>query len=139
MCEEKKEKPVHGNGFKPFNLEEALKGHPVVTREGLPVTQITKFDGVGETQYPIRAVMNGEIAGYQSKGNYYSTGIESHMDLFMAPVKKQAWGVVHKHTRTGRIGVTGEYTSESEAFAAASIRHDGYEYIKCVLLHEWEE
>jgi hypothetical protein len=30
--------------MKPFNLEEALAGKPVVTRSGDPVTQIVKFD-----------------------------------------------------------------------------------------------
>lgn len=74
--------------MKPFNLEQALAGEPVVTRAGKPVTQLTKFDS-NDSAMPLRGVTENKIQAWSSVG-LYSSG-ESRYDLFMATKKRTVW------------------------------------------------
>lgn len=77
--------------MKPFDLEKALAGEPVVTRSGLAVTEIQFFQDVSNGQGLI-AVAGGVLRRYNAEGvHYYSPVGEDPHDLFMAPVKKQGW------------------------------------------------
>lgn len=78
--------------MKPFNLEQALKGKPVVTRDGRKVTNIV----VDKTdkRYPISAhVFEGdklfETLTYTIKGGFWFEGRENKADLFMADDQPQ--------------------------------------------------
>lgn len=73
--------------MKPFNLQEALTGKPVVTRDGRPVTKITNF---GITDYPLVGVLGKEIEGWRVDGSYCPPA-NTRKDLFMAPEKKEGW------------------------------------------------
>jgi hypothetical protein len=75
-------------GCKPFDLERALAGDPVVTRYGKPVTQLTKFDIYGT--HVLRGVLDGQLVGWLENGCYYASG-EWPCDLFMAPKKRTVW------------------------------------------------
>jgi hypothetical protein len=75
-------------GCKPFNLERALAGDPVVMRDGRPVTQITKFDIYGRRA--LHGVVEGHVISWFENGRYYSSG-ESSYDLLMAPKKRTVW------------------------------------------------
>jgi hypothetical protein len=73
--------------MKPFNLEQALKGKPVVTKSGRKVTNIV----VDKTdkRYPISAhVFEGdklfETLTYTIEGGFWFEGRETSNDLFMA-------------------------------------------------------
>jgi hypothetical protein len=44
---------------KPFNLEEALAGNPVVTRGGRRLQQLAKFDAA--TKFPLVGTVEGEV------------------------------------------------------------------------------
>jgi hypothetical protein len=78
--------------MKPFNLEEALAGKPVVTKNGDPVTQIVKFDLDNKVTYSIAAIHNGHIKVWTNKGIFnVSTDTQSQMDLFMKPKSKFIW------------------------------------------------
>lgn len=76
-------------GCKPFDLERALAGDPVVTRDGRPVTQLVKFDVGGDSE-PVCGVLNGSISSWSVDG-LYLTDIESKYDIFMAPKKRTVW------------------------------------------------
>jgi hypothetical protein len=81
--------------FKPFDLEKAMAGAPVVTRDGLPV-RITCFDRL-HPDYPITALVL-EASGVEVQEVYcldgtYSMYGASSRDLRMAPVKKNGWFV----------------------------------------------
>lgn len=89
--------------MKPFNLEEALAGKPVVTRDGNKVTQLHLFDI--DSQYPLYGVVetsvwkftkNGKPVGYS--GNKY--------ELFMAPEKVTKWVNVYKTENGYEVGQT---------------------------------
>jgi hypothetical protein len=78
--------------MKPFNLEEALDGKPVVTRSGDPVTQIVKFDLKNNIPYSIAGIHNGHICTWSYEGIFnISTDTQHQMDLFMAEVEKVQW------------------------------------------------
>jgi hypothetical protein len=77
--------------MKPFNLEQALKGKPLVTRDGRKVTDIV----VDETdRYPISAHVydDDKIFGtltYTIEGEFWFEGRENRADLFMADDQPQ--------------------------------------------------
>lgn len=73
--------------MRPFNLEQALKGKPVVTRDGRKVTNII-FDKKHGT-YPLYGqIMQQdslqEALTFTAKGTYWFGAFESKNDLFMA-------------------------------------------------------
>lgn len=76
-------------GCKPFDLERALAGDPVVTRDGRPVTQLTKFDA-GHDGDPVYGVFN-DNAGSWSVDGQHLTDRGTGLDLFMAPKKRTVW------------------------------------------------
>jgi hypothetical protein len=63
--------------MKPFDLEKALAGEPVVTRDGRPVTQLIKFEAIVEDGYVIYGVVNNKIFNFLDSGKYDRT-FESH-------------------------------------------------------------
>ena len=70
-----------------FNLERALAGDKVVTRDGREVTQLAHFDKV-HTPYKernLRGVCDGCITAYTDSGYYYRDGKPTKYDLVMAP------------------------------------------------------
>lgn len=67
--------------MKPFNLQEALAGKPVVTRLGLRVRQLSCFDAA-RTPYPLFGVRDGVICNWDRQG-MIQTGVSHPDDLFM--------------------------------------------------------
>lgn len=76
--------------MKPFNLELAKQGHPVMTRDGKPV-RILCFDKQG-TSYPLVGLVKNrqceEMETYDTDG---FSGCGGDSNLVMAPVKKSGW------------------------------------------------
>ena len=118
--------------MKPFDLEKALAGEPVVTRSGVPVTEIYHFK-TSRDRFPVRAVVNGGLSSYNTDGRWGIT--HTNNDLFMAPVKKQEWVNIHKNDCCYFIGFT-VFDNERSAVKAGSQNGN---YIKSVLVSEWEE
>ena len=75
--------------MKPYNLERALAGDPVVTRDGRPV----KIAGYNEeAQYSDTLI--GWLGGYYCRWNkegQHFTACETDFDLFMAPTERKEW------------------------------------------------
>lgn len=95
--------------MKPFNLEKALAGEPVLTRDGRAVTQLHKFNI--EKAYPLRAVLDGEVVAFAIDGASSLLG-ESSLDLFMA--EPERWVNVYWNDRHG-IYNGAIYNSEEQA------------------------
>jgi hypothetical protein len=121
--------------MKPFDLDAALSGAPVVTRDGREVTQLTKFDVRG--LWSLIGVIDREIHRWTVYGtsSYPEAAGEGINTLLMAPVKKTGWvaryGVHAAWANVIRISEEA-YESEEEA----KYRHpcaDGYHKI------EWDE
>ena len=119
--------------MKPFNLQEAKDGKPILTREGQPV----KF-----VAYEPEAVFDERVIGLyldnKTIGVWTETGTvaehEEITDLFMAPIKQEGWAAIYNvdGPLTGKqakayIYPTEEVAKECEAKANA--------YVKM----EWEE
>ena len=80
--------------MKPFNLEEALAGKPVVTRDGTPVTIIKEYTRPFLTERPVLAIIHGDSHDVHSI--YPITGVfnaeeNDPDDLFMATKTITRW------------------------------------------------
>jgi hypothetical protein len=93
--------------LKPFNLEAALKGEKVVTRDGREVTDIREFPTATEG-YRVAAVLNGDIETFTESGKYDNFG-QTSADLFMAPKERVVWANIYKN------GVWIEHKTEEDA------------------------
>jgi hypothetical protein len=74
---------------KPFDLEAALKGEPVATRDGRRVVEIKRFETVNR----IHGVLDGRVIGWDLNGSLLSSG-ETKADLFMVtpePKMREVW------------------------------------------------
>lgn len=73
--------------MKPFNLERALAGDKVVTRDGREVTQLTKFDCEDDC---LAGVLENNAKTWRANGRYTKYE-ETCLDLFMAPKTVKRW------------------------------------------------
>jgi hypothetical protein len=77
--------------MKRFNLDLALQGEPVVTRNGNQVTQLHKFDVLDLDAQELYAVIDDrQIESFYLNGQWREKK-ESGYDLFMAPESKFLW------------------------------------------------
>lgn len=119
---------------KPFNLEKALAGEPVVTRGGSPVTQLVLFKGELDTKYPLRGVFGADIESWTSAGAYCADGSPNNNDLFMASTKKKGWVNIYS-TNSNHLAAAGIHVYGTRAIAD---ERAGDSRIACVEI-EWEE
>ena len=94
-----------------FNLEQALAGKAVVTRDGSVVKQLTKFEDVVGV-WKLYAVVNGEVMSFKINGKQGGGPNDSPYDLFMASEKK--WVNVYYINGVASSSVIG-YDSEEAA------------------------
>lgn len=85
--------------MKPFNLEEALNGAKVVTRDGREVTQLTKFNA--DEKETLYGVVNKEIASWKDDGRFsFIPPCNDHiLDLFMFVEPVRRWVNVYKDVK----------------------------------------
>lgn len=119
--------------LKPFDLEAALRGEPVVTRDGRQA-KVAGVNHDAKTLYKIVGWLDGIIVGWCIDGKNLPYG-EDPRDLFMATktVKKEGWVVLWK-TDIGKVYVTGVYT-KSELLNIPNISWEKIIELKI----EWEE
>jgi hypothetical protein len=82
-----------------FDLEKALNGAKVVTRDGHEVTQLTKFESVND-DYPVIGVLDNNLQAWTTQGKFNTNHGESDADLFLAVEPQRVWVNVFK----GNIG-----------------------------------
>lgn len=75
--------------MKPFNLEAALAGAKVVTRDGSEVTQLVLFniDNACDVLY---GVLESDVHSWLIDGRYFHSEKDKN-DLFMAPITQSIW------------------------------------------------
>ena len=126
-----------GQKFKPFDLEAAKAGAPVMTRDGRPV-RILAFDVEGAI-YPVVAAvktLDGKreaIQMYTESGEYSYVVAKHDYDLVMAPVKHRAWVNVHKIG--SQYDLTSNFATEESAVQQGQ---NSDTYITTVSI-DWEE
>lgn len=75
--------------MKPFDLEAAKRGEPIITRDGVGAHFIAHTDKVTGA-YKVMAVVNGEWYSFTEQGKRHPGGM-SLVDLFMAPKTRTVW------------------------------------------------
>lgn len=83
--------------MKPFDLEAAKRGDPIMTRDGRPVKFIAHVPYAREGD---RVVMLFEdvVLWLGKSGHFYLSKEPHHYDLFMAPRKRTVWVNVYPMT-----------------------------------------
>lgn len=122
--------------MKPFNLERALAGDPVITRDGRKVLKVLDGRHPKVNQYyQIFALIEGDLVyTTYSVSGAYRQGSEERQDLFMAPKKREGWVNVNKGRQCDPcIGRGRIYQTPEAAFA-----NRDNETIGSVRI-EWEE
>jgi hypothetical protein len=122
--------------MKPFNLEAALAGAPVVTRDGQAVAGIHHFTTV-EDDYVLGAVVNGSLETFSAEGAFNITRHHG-LDLFMAPVMKSGWVNVYWDNKNAETFTSDAYATSEEAATAIASSKTGLVYLSRFAV-EWEE
>lgn len=102
--------------MRPFDLERALAGDKVITRNGQEVTQLHLFK---DTNYnaPLIGIINKNIFHWTDKGYFvpdYDRWDHS-MDLFMVPTKKTLWFNVYQYFNKNYGTGCATYISKEDA------------------------
>lgn len=83
--------------MKPFDLEKALAGEPVVTRDGLPVTNLHLINE--NVPYPLVGILNDRLQTWTKDGRFTAIYETCNDDLLMAPKEHKEYIV-----RSGKYG-----------------------------------
>lgn len=121
--------------MKPFNLEAALAGAPVVTRDGKPVQELHLFKSTAPIQ-SLFGVIDGRVNSFTpSTGRYYDDGEEHDKDLFMASTRETGWiNIYPRRPRTLNPSVSNEIHPTKEAADKVASQNR----IACIEI-SWEE
>lgn len=68
--------------MKPFDLQEALAGKPVVLQDGTPVI-IAGFNPNAKSVYKLAGWLDDEVESWDENGMYYEDNDNSKYNLFM--------------------------------------------------------
>ena len=104
--------------LKPFNLEQALAGAPIVTRNGCPIVEL-KYLQTSSKLAVVRKEPDDKLISYfvPCDGKLGDT-IDYATDLFMAPTKKEGWVNIYNPSSKNLNGVSWfAYNSREEAIA----------------------
>jgi hypothetical protein len=120
--------------LKPFNLEQALAGKPVMTREGRKVVRIFYAEEACENSQVICVFETGVVFPYYKDGAY--TTSSSVNDLVMAPTKKEGYVVMfYNNSQKDFLVGTKIWASREDA----EIWSKGCEAVFAIAKIEWEE
>lgn len=121
--------------MKPFNLQLALAGKPVVTRDGRKVAEIYHFKTL-KSDYTVHASIDGYNREYTTEGMYYNNGSESVADLFMEEPVVEKWVNIYCHNKKGDMWIGELWSSYKEAIDS---KGDDAHYIKTIKINNQPE
>ena len=81
------------NNTEKFDLEKALNGAKVVTRDGREIKELTKLESL--EHYPLVGVVDGILHTWNEQGRLYE-GRETNSDLFLAVEPQIKWVNLYK-------------------------------------------
>ena len=96
-----------------FNLDKALAGEKVITRNGHEVKQLVKFDVAKDDYYPVHGVLNGVVYKWSRNGDYIDCTEEHNSDLFMAPKKISGYMSISRNSN-GKLYSSAVYKYKSQ-------------------------
>lgn len=103
----------------PFDLQRALAGDKVVTRDGREVTQLQKFDC--DSEYCLVGIFEGQIESWTHTGRYIENKKELSLNLFMAPKTVKRWVNFYKNERATHYETENEAKEHADTFLAIAI------------------
>jgi hypothetical protein len=80
--------------MKKFNLQKALAGEPVITRDGRPV-KIAGYNPDADDTSKLAGWVNSNVNSWHSNGKYWND-MNADNDLFMAPTERKQFVLVVK-------------------------------------------
>jgi hypothetical protein len=95
-----------------FDLQKALNGAKVVTRDGKELTQLHIFDNV-ESHYPVYGCIENSIARWTKDGCFLNNDSKNENDLFLSVEVQSIWVNVYKDAN-GYLWVGGDYFATFE-------------------------
>ena len=95
-----------------FDLERALAGEKVITRDGQEVTQLVKFD-VEDDCYQVYGVLGGGLYRWLCTGDSDECEGDNHLDLFMAPKKLSGYMSISRNSN-GKLYSSAVYKHKSQ-------------------------
>src|ERR1700761_2820040 len=104
------------NNLREFNLEEAVKGAPLVTRDGRKVTEFKYFET--HVTGNCIAVIDGLMYDYDMNGKAIGNAIS--FDLFLAPRIIERWQNVYLYPESSNRPFSRHYNSKKTADEFAS-------------------
>lgn len=118
--------------MKPFNLERALAGDPVVTQSGIKVAKLHLVPEEFDAYAPLHVLLeNGETFSVHRNGS--PVGVRTDK-LYMESVKKKMWANIYKDPDVS-YGAGDIYATEEIARHSKNPRRP---YVATVPI-EWEE
>jgi hypothetical protein len=120
-----------------FDLERALAGDTVITRDGIEVTQLVEFTFNNETTLYGVHEESGSLENWCINGSYNDPNYESIADLFMAPKKLSGFVNIYDD-KEASIHVHNSKNSANE-YARKVYRQIGYKRVACIDLSQHEE
>ena len=122
--------------MKPFNLEAAKNGAPIITRDGRPAEFIGHFPENVEDERVV-FIIGGRVCGATEQGRLWSAGPGSELDLFMASVKKEGWIPLYRSSTSGKFPAYAGYIYATKDQAEQAGRQSPA-FIQAVHI-SWEE
>lgn len=121
--------------MKPFNLEQALAGAPVVNSNGEKIIRVIHVPEA-EAGFKVIAVKaDGSVTATHEDGKIYKNSSNGN-DLFMVTTKKEGWVVMfHNNSQKDFIVGTKIWASREDA----EIWSKGCEAVFAIAKIEWEE
>jgi hypothetical protein len=117
--------------MRPFNLEKALAGEPVITRDKRKVTELYLFKTVNDSdQEPLHAVIDGDVSFFTESGRH-NFKVDSDKDLFMAPKLITFWANVYETYEEHLFIQQEKFDTEEEAKNAIFNR---YKFLKTIAI-----
>jgi hypothetical protein len=119
--------------MKPFDLEKALSGAKVVTRDGRKVTELHFFKNSDDSQ-PLLGMLEGDrdIFSWGINGKYNSPNVAS-FDLFMETKVIKGYVNVYEHESYNTIRLVTSSVYESMDIAKQNTNvNSQYPYIKTI-------
>jgi len=114
--------------LKPFDLEKALAGEPVVTRDGRTVQEVIAFK-TPSSKYPVMVLIEGAITGRGRNGRFFMNSDTPHSgDLFMLGKETIVYVNLYQYPNSNLPIFAGTYVSKEEAerFAEREKEHSMY-------------
>ena len=120
--------------MKPFDLEKAMAGAHVTTKDNKPVTNLTLLKDITVDEFKLVGVVDGEFERWTEEGT--SVFEDDNSDLFMPSERCEGFVNVYRESRIGIIEFgTKVYANEENAISSGKCNLNHY---VCTHRIEWE-